>query len=129
MSLTNIGERSSLDYITGVSPVANRYLALFTAPPGETGGGTEVSGGGYTRKDVNYGAATTSGSNVTSSENSAEVLFPSATASWGIITHIAVFDALTAGNMLWYGVLSENMKVTENIQIRFKAGTLTITCD
>ena len=47
MSLTNHGEDKLLTLFKNEGPY---YLALFTATPGETGGGTEVSGGSYARR-------------------------------------------------------------------------------
>ena len=52
MSLTNHGEDKLLTLFKNEGPY---YLALFTATPGETGGGTEVSGGAYARRQVTFG--------------------------------------------------------------------------
>lgn len=82
--------------------------ALYTATPGETGGGTEVSGGSYARvdlapldanwRDVSGGDGTTN--------NLSAITFPSPTANWGVVTSLAQLDATTSGNMLTYGALT-----------------------
>jgi hypothetical protein len=76
------------------------YVGLFTVAPGEAGGGTEVSVGAYARQAVTFGAQ--SGGLCS---NSGDILFPVATADWGTILAMAIFDALTTGNMLYYGLL------------------------
>lgn len=99
------------------------YLALFTAAPSDTGGGTEVTGGAYARVQVPAASwAAASGGSITTS---ADVNFPTATASWGTVTHIALFDALTVGNMLWYGPLTTPKAIGSGDQFKMPAGQLT----
>jgi hypothetical protein len=83
------------------TPPATLYLALFTAAPSSSGGGTEVSGGSYARQVIALDAPSTPG--VT--QNTSDIVFPTPTANWGTITHGAVFDAVTAGNMLLFGAM------------------------
>jgi len=99
------------------------YLALYTAAPGETGGGTEVSGGAYARQSV---AFTTTG-NTTS--NSAAVEYPTATSSFGTVTHVGVFDASTGGNLMAYATLSSSKTIDTGDVFRVPAGDLDITLD
>jgi len=110
-----------LRHVAYSSPAAV-YVALFTVAPGETGGGTEVSGGGYARQAVTFGAP--SNGTVT---NSADVTFPVATANWGTIVAFAIFDAATAGNMLIYGNLTSSKTVNSGDQFRFPSGQLQIS--
>ena len=55
-AFTNYLENKIMAYVfSGTafsSPSASLYVGLFTAAPGEGGGGTEVSGNGYNRKIV-----------------------------------------------------------------------------
>lgn len=97
------------------------YLGLFTAAPGEAGGGTEVSGGSYVREAVTF---TVSGDTAT---NSAAVEFDVATANWGTITHIAVFDASTGGNQIAYAALTTSKTISTGDVLRVPAGDLDIT--
>ena len=98
------------------------YVALYTAPPGETGGGTEVTGNAYARQAVTFGAQ--SGGTVL---NSVDVLFPVATPSgWGTITDFAILDAVSSGNMLYYGTLSSPVTINAGEQFKFAAGALSV---
>lgn len=114
------------------------YHALYTAAPGEAGGGTEVSGGAYARvnlapNDANWDATqggNTGASSGTSGQtaNSAAITFPTPTANWGTITHFAQLDAATGGNMLIYGALTNSKTVNNGDPApSFAVGALTIT--
>ena len=94
---------------------------MFTGAPGETGGGTEVSGGGYTRKAI---AFTTSGA---TTSNNAAVEFPTATGNYGTVTHVAVFDAASSGNMMAYATLSASKVIETGDVFRVPTGDLDIT--
>ena len=78
------------------------YVALYTSATNDTTGGTEVTGGSYARQAVSF--------TVTNdvAANTANVLFPTATANWGTITHVAIYDAATAGNRLFHGAASSS---------------------
>lgn len=128
MSLTNSFETSVLTWLlTASSPSPARptawHLGLFTAAPGESGGGTEVSGSGYTRKAVTF---TVSGNNAS---NSGSVEFAAATGSWGTITHAAIFDAATSGNMIAYAALTASKTIDTGDVLRIPTGDLDVTLD
>ncbi len=129
MSFTNTYETHVLNYLftaTSVTrPVAsNLHLALFTADPTETGStSSELSGSGYTRKAV---AFTVSGNLAT---NSGAIEFPTATGSWGTVSHVAVMDASSSGNMLASSALSVSKAVNTGDVLRINAGELDITLD
>jgi len=131
-SLSNYGERLALNASTNAvsdnTPVDTRFVALYTAAPNETGGGTEVSGNGYARRNVTFAPATTDGgTGVTSATNFFEVLFDVATGNWGSVVAMAVFDAATGGNMIWYANLAAPKFVGTNDQFRFEAGGIVLT--
>lgn len=128
MSLTNSFETSTLTWLlTSGSPSPARpsawYLGLFTAAPSDTGGGTEVAGSGYAREAVTF---TVSGD---TASNNAAIEFATATGSWGTITHIAVFDASTSGNMVCYAALSASKTIETGDVFRVPAGDLDVTLD
>jgi hypothetical protein len=87
------------------------------------GGGTEVSGNGYTREAVTF---TVSGNNAS---NDAAIEFPTATGSWGTITHAAVFDASTSGNMIAYASLTASKVIDTGDVLRVPTGDLDINLD
>ena len=97
------------------------YLALYTATRNAGGGGTELSGNGYARHTV---AFTTTAQ---TSSNTAAVEYPTATASWGTITSVGVFDALTSGNLLAFGNLTASKTIGTGDVLRIPAGDLDIT--
>jgi hypothetical protein len=128
MSFSNFLETEILDHVfAGAAYTAptTLYLALFTAAPGETGGGTEVttSGTAYARETV---AFTTTG-NTTS--NTASVEYSTATATFGTVTHVGVFDAATAGNLMAYAALSSSKTIDTGDVFRVPTGDLDITLD
>lgn len=105
-------------------------IALFTAIPGETGGGTEVTGGAYARVqrdplDANWTAASlTDGL----TDNAAALTYPTPTASWGVVTSFAIFDATTGGNMLVFGALASPRTINNGDPApAFAIGDLDVT--
>lgn len=103
-SLSDYAELELLDHVCNVaySPVATVYLALSTADPLDDGSGmAEPSGNGYARQALTFGAA--SSRRVT---QSGTVTFPQASGSWGTISHYAIFDAVSAGNLLAHGAFA-----------------------
>jgi hypothetical protein len=105
------------------------YVALFTAAPSDSGGGTEVSGGSYARVnlaplDANWTAA--SGTNGLT-DNASAITFPTASGSWGTITHMGIFDASSAGNLLFWGALTASKVVGSGDTFSFAIGALSVT--
>jgi len=84
------------------SAPTNIYLALFTSDPQDNGSGNEVSGGNYARELIAFDTPTSIVGTGTSGSNSSNIIFTTATADWGSITHGALFDALSGGNLLSY---------------------------
>lgn len=123
-AMTDYLENKIADHIfrgqTFASP-ANLYLALFTSAPTDAGGGTEVSGGSYARVTIATGLTAFKGTHGTttgaSSGTSGQITlasaatFPAPTANWGTVTHVAVMDASSGGNMLAQLALSQQRTV------------------
>ena len=121
MSLTNYGEDKLLTLFKDEGPY---YLALFTAAPGETGGGTEVTGGGYARRQVTFGTPSSG-----RMSNSAAIEFPTASASWGTAVAWGLFDASSGGNLVWYGSITTPKELLAGDIYRVNAKNLTLTMD
>lgn len=114
-------------------------VALYTAAPGETGGGTEVTGGSYARvavgpSDVTWnatqGGTPAAASSGTSGQtaNAGAVTFPAPTANWGSIVAQGIHDATSGGNLLLYGNLTTPKTVNNaDPAPSFAAGALTVT--
>ncbi len=104
------------------------FIALFTAAPSDSGGGTEVTGGAYARQqvtqlDANWNAPAPAGL----TDNVNDITFPVATANWGTVTHMAIFDAVTAGNLLFWRILTASKIVNTDDTFKFAAGDLDVT--
>jgi len=126
MSFSNYLETELLDHVftnSAYTAPSTLYLALFTGAPGEAGGGTEVSGSGYARQTA---AFTVSGNTAT---NSGSIEFPTATGSYGTVSHVGVFDASSSGNLLCYAALSTSKAIESGDVFRVPAGDLDITLD
>ena len=101
------------------------YVGLFTAAPSDTGGGTEVSGSAYAR--VATGTITVSGT-ATTATNAAAIEFAAANGgNWGTITHAAIFDASTGGNMIAWAALTTSRTINDGDVLRIPASSLTVT--
>lgn len=114
----------------GLTKPAALYVALHTADPTDAGTGTEVSGGSYARVqrdplDANWTAASATDGITT---NAADITFPAPTASWGIISHAAIWDAPTGGNLIGHGELAVAKTISNgDAAPRFPAGSIIIT--
>ena len=126
MSLSNTFETHTLNYLftaTSVTRPTAWYVALFTSNPDEDASGTEVSGGAYVRQSV---AFTVSGN---TASNSAAIEFPTATASYGTVTHIGVFDAASGGNLIAYAALTTSKAIDTGDVMRINSSDLDVTLD
>lgn len=119
--LENALVNATLRNTTYTSP-ATVYVGLFTSDPTDAGSGTEVSGGSYARQSASF-AAPSDGASATS----ADVTFPQATAGWGTVTHFGVFDASSAGNLLYHGALTVSKAIETGDVFKISSGNLTIT--
>lgn len=104
------------------TPPTTVYVALFTTATDDAGGGTEVTGGAYVRQDAGLSAA--SGG---ASSNAADITFPQATADWGTVTHLALMDAESGGNMLMHTILDASKTINNGDTFKINAGDLDIT--
>lgn len=107
---------------TSYTSPATVYVSLHTADPTDAGSGTEVTGGSYARKSATF-AAPSNGVSATS----ADVTFDQATASWGLITHIGIWDALTTGNLLYHTPLTTSKTIDSGDIFKIASGSLTVT--
>jgi len=126
MSFSNYLETEMLDHVFGgnaYTAPATLYLSLHTANPDEDGSGAEVSGGGYARQSM---AMTVSGN---TASNDSAVEYPTATANYGTVTHVGVYDASSAGNLLCYASLTSSKTIETGDVFRVPAGDLDITLD
>ena len=100
------------------------YVALYTAAPSDSGGGTEVSGSGYAREAVTFAAATSPGG---TTSNTGAVSFTASGGNWGTITHIGIHDAVSGGNLLWHGSMTASKTVADGDTLEFSIGNIDLT--
>ena len=124
-------ENKVLDHVLKYSTApytgaATLYLALFTANTGlETNSPSaevSTSGSAYIRKTVTFAAAS-SGQSATN----ATVTFDTATANWGTITHVAVMDAESSGNVLFHGAVTTSKTIETGDTFQVTSGNLTVS--
>jgi len=103
------------------------YVALATASFSDantTSNEVSTSGTAYARQSATFAAAS-SGSAATS----ATITFPTATANWGTITHFGIYDASTAGNLLYHGALTTSKVINNGDTFEIQSGNLTVSHD
>ena len=128
MSFSNTYETHVLNYVfttTSVTRPTAWYLALFTSNPAEDASGTEVSTSGtaYARQSATF---TVSGN---TASNSGAIEFPTATASYGTVTHVGVYTASSGGDLIAYAALSTSKAIDTGDVFRVPAGDLDVTLD
>jgi hypothetical protein len=110
--LSDYAEDKLVDHLLGTSAFTAPsavYLALFSDDPQDDASGTELTGEpGYARQEITFGAS----SGGTASNSSAET-YTSSSGDWPTVTHFAVFDALTTGNMLVRGEFGSGIVIGE----------------
>jgi len=125
-SFSDYLENAVLNYVfrnTGTPTTATVYLALYTVAPTDAGGGTQVTGGGYARQAITFGAS--SGGAIA---NTSAVAFTASGAAYGDVLAVGVFDALTAGNLLaWDAITSAT--IGDGDTLNFAIGDIDITLD
>ncbi len=131
MSNSNYLEQQILSWITGTDmPTAptTLYVAISTAAPPEAGGTIAEPAGadGYARVAVTFGAIQ-QGTDAATMSNDVELAFGPATGDWGDISHFAVFDAATAGNMIRHSALSAPVTINSGDSATFSTGALIIS--
>ncbi len=109
----------------------SNFVSLHTADPTDAGTGAEVTGGAYARVAVGRAATAWAAPGVNAdlmrTSNSAVVTFPNPTAAWGTVTHFGIFDAATAGNLLYSGALGTSRTIASGDSApSFAVGFLTV---
>ena len=128
MSFSNFLETELLDHVftnSAYTAPSTLYLSLHTANPDEDASGTEVSTSGtaYVRQS---GSFTVSGNTATTD---AAIEYATATADYGTVSHVAIWDAETSGNMLAYAALTTPKAISTGDVFRIPTGDLDITLD
>jgi hypothetical protein len=59
--------------------------------------------------------------------NTAAITITSSAASGATATHVAVFDTITGGNMLFAGALTASKTIATGDEVKFNASALALT--
>ena len=125
-------ENKLLDHVLGgpdYTRPATVYIALYTVAPSDSGGGTEVSGGSYARAAVTNNASNWPAASGGAKSNGTEISFAEATASWGTVVAFAILDALSGGNLLYWGNLAVSKSIDSGDTAKFAVGDIDVTED
>jgi hypothetical protein len=127
MAFSNYLEDEITGWINGTTFDAaptSTFVQLYSQDPTESGSAT---GALYTRVAVAAGGWTRVTSGVASLANTTAITITSSAPSGATATHVAVFDAITSGNMLFYGALAASKVIATGDEIKFNATTLVLT--
>ena len=122
-ALSNYLENALINHVLRNSALTSPttvYVALFTSDAGELEAGTltnEVSGGSYARQAVTFGAPTNG-----ATSNTGAVSFTDMPA--GTVTHAAIMDASTAGNVLFHAALTQSKTLNAGDTFTLASGDL-----
>ena len=128
-NLALYAENATLELLVGKTAFATptTYVGLFTVIPDEDGaGGTEASAGNYARKST--AGADWAAAAAGAITNANDITFiEAASANWGLIVGIGIWDAASAGNMIFWIPLDANKQVDVGDTFRLEAGDIDIT--
>lgn len=128
MALTLYAAKKLLDDLLGIASYTPPalYLSLHTASPGNSGShAAEVStsGSAYARQPLaGIMGATDLSSGV--SVNTSTINFGPATSNWGPITYVAIEDAASGGNMIWFGAPATPRIINDGLPFQIASGQI-----
>ena len=115
---------------TNVTFSSKPYIALMKSSPSDTGGGTEVTGTNYSRVQVGgSGQGNFSVGSTGTATNSSAFTFSDAGSNWGTVTHVALYDSASGGNMLLFATLNSSANIQSGDIFKIPASGFTITMD
>lgn len=128
MNISDFLRTALLNHALGVvtyTPPATVWGGLYTSPPTSAGGGTEVISSDYARVATTWSVAA-----LGRTTNSSAIRFPVSgvtLGNWGNVSSMGLFDAPTAGNLLFFGQLSATITLALGADFNVAASNLTIT--
>lgn len=131
--ITSFGASWVLDCLFGQrqTPPASFFIALLTQDPGPNCDGTTLSepdpNAGYARGLINNDALSWGQAEDGVTSSTATVLFPIATDTWASVSHYALCDELTGGNVFLYGRFTVARKVATGDQCRIPSQLMSLS--
>jgi hypothetical protein len=123
-SFSDYLENAVLNHVfrnTALTAPASVWLALYTVAPTDAGGGTQVTGAGYARQQITFGAP--SGGAIS---NTAAVSFTATGGNYGTVVAVGIFDASTAGNLLAWDDITSAV-INDGDTLNFPIGDIDVT--
>jgi hypothetical protein len=127
MAFSNYMEDQITGWINGstfATAPTSTFVQLYSQDPTDAGSATgalytriAVAAGGWTRGTGGNGTLTNTGA----------ITITSSAASGATATHVAVFDTITGGNMLFAGALASSKTIATGDEVKFNATALTLT--
>jgi len=131
-SFSNFLENKLLDQLFGgVSYTfpTTLYVGLATAVASDGSTFTEVSGGSYARVSVTANQTNFPAASGGALSNGTAITFPQASASWGTVVAVGVYDQSTSGNLLAWADLTTSKTIASGDTASFAIGDLDVTLD
>ena len=127
MAFSNYLEDQITGWINGsafASAPTSTFVQLYSQDPTDAGSAT---GALYTRVAVAAGGWTRGTGGAGTLTNTAAITITSSAASGATATHVAVFDTITGGNMLFAGALTASRTIATGDEVKFNASALALT--
>lgn len=143
-NMSNYLENKLIDFLfrgAAFSPPATLYIALCTATPTDSNTGStisEITGGNYSRQALTSNTtnwSTTQGDTSATSTGTGGTTTNQSVVAWnsvtwtGTVAAVAICDASSGGNLLWWGVLTSSKTVASGDSVSFAANDLSIQID
>ena len=128
MNISNYLEEQLIRHTLGIGAYAQAspvYVALLSEMSQDGTTYTEFTGSNYARQALQPAGLAAAVDGVT--YNLTAITWPAANANWGTVSHVAIFDSIAAGNMLWWGVLPLQKFVAYSSIFKIQAGDLDIS--
>jgi len=102
------------------------YIGLYTDPPTDAGGGTEVSAADYQRCKIFTGETWWGLSGIGIITNKTTALFTASQSNWGHVTHWGIFNSNHNGNLHWWGSLKSSFEVVTGAVVKIDPGEISL---
>lgn len=135
-SLSDYAEAKVADHIFRTSSFtkpSGLWIALCTSAPSDSSTGStivEPSTGGYARYSMGAPADATwtrASSTTNAVANAAAISWTASGGNYGTISHVAIVDASTAGNVICHGALTASKTINDGDTFTLAIGALSIT--
>lgn len=137
MSFSNYLETAILNSLFGktsdlgaLASAPTIYVALCESAPTDTTTGSTLDESGYTSyARVSTVAGDWNSASAGALDNANTITFPTSTGGTSLVTHFALVDASSNGNVLVYGALNASKTIDSGDTASFAAGALDVALD